>query len=142
MRTHMKHRDARPRGRERQTAAQRKIEQLCFAPGLQNDRAQAGASEAFACGSQRVFEMRGSEQKNARRHGAELEKTRSRNLAGFEAGKILPNPKQRFFICCLQSERQRKPCRRRLMAGFSGIDLVQRPASEPAMKRRIGQFMA
>ena len=72
MRAHMKHRDVCPRGGERQTPAQRKIEELRFCPCLQNDRAQTYAGQSFARRTQSVFDVCGAEQKNAFGIGAQL----------------------------------------------------------------------
>jgi len=138
----MKHRDVRPRGGERQTPAQRKIEESRFPPRFQNDCAQTCAAQSFACGTQSVFDMRGAEQKNALGIGTKFEQTQRRNLSGFEACKILPDPEQRFFLCRFQRKRERKSRCRSFVAGCRGIDLVQGAALKPALERRIGRPMA
>ena len=126
------------RGGERQPAAERKVEPFRLAPSFENKRTEACAGEAFARGPQRVFDMRGAEEKHARRIHSKLQQARGGNVSRFERGEVLPDPEQRFVGGNSGGQSERKARRRRLMAGLPGKHFVQSAAADAAPQRRIG----
>lgn len=133
-----KQRDARARGTERKFPARRQVERLGLAPELD----EHGAERRTACGLARRA-------KSARRIGCadqekaagiepEGEEPRAVKPARFRIHEILPHPNQRPVTTRLQGQCQAKASRGhgiRKMLG--GVDLVQRPAREPAAQARI-----
>lgn len=137
----MKGGDAMARRRQREFSAERKVEQFRFAICLKHQRAEARAGERVASRAQRVFHMRCTKKKDARRIGPQLEETGAENLSRFERGKILPDPEQRFLAGSLQSQSERKSCGRRFMAWNRDKNLMQRPYGKTAVQCRIGRPM-
>ena len=127
--------------RQRQLAAGDEIELTGFAPDFQHHRAQRIAGQRIGGGAKCCVDVGGAHGHHAARIEAEFGEARHRQPAGFDLGKILPDPDQRPPRCYPSRQPCDKPGRRGALPAFRK-HLVYGGQREAALQPRIGLRMA
>ena len=123
--------------RQRQLAAGDEIELPGFAPDFQHHRANRIAGQRVGRGAQRDVDIGGAHGHHAARIEAEFGEASHRQRAGFDFGKILPDPHQRP-PCRHPPRKPRDEAGRRRALPSLGKHLVHGGQREAALQRRIG----
>lgn len=126
---------------QRQLAAGDEVELARFAKGLQHHRAQRIAGERIGGGAQCGLDIGGAYGDEQARIEAELGKPARRQRAGFNFGKILPHPDQRFSPRKPARDARDKTGRRRALVSF-GKHLMHGGKRQPAAQHDIGAPVA
>jgi hypothetical protein len=111
-----------------------------FAPDLQHHRAERIAGQCVGGGAQRGVDVGGAHRHHAARIEAEFGEASHRQRAGFDLGKILPDPHQ-GTPCRYASRKAGDESRRRGALPPLGKHLVHSRQCEAALQHRIGLRM-
>ena len=132
-----------PLSRQGETPAQRQIEQAGFAMKFEDERPQARTGETLRRGPQQPGRIRHAHEQEAVGIEAQFEQAGRGNLAGFQRGKILPDPEQaRPGAAGAERERQREAGRRASVAHAAGEHFMQGAQGYAARQSGIGCFVA
>jgi len=144
LRSQPQHQAGRARGLcgQCQLAARNEVELSRFAPDLQHDRAHGIAGQGVGGRPQRLFDIGSTDSHEKPRIETEFGKPVHRDCAGFDFGKILPDPDHRPARGHAACEACNKAARHGTLPASFRKHLMHGAQSEPALQVCVGLRMS